>query len=482
MGKFEILGQDDGTLIGPVGVWDQVIEWWPDDYESQVIADGAIAYWPMQEGTGTSVGDEISPAADGTISGASWVSGQRTWALDFNGSTHYVSFGNDVKLTGLVYDWLSDYETEVAADSPQGYWKLDEGTGTAVDSGSVGVDFSPTWQTYYGPTPDMMCATAGTIPDNSAWSATSFSVEMFVNLPTGWAGGPIFDKYGGTSGTREWQLWYDATNGLGLYLYNTSGATWRSGYDSTALTLERWYHVVATYDAGTDTFTIYVDGSARSVSKFTGAGTRQGDTTATVAIRNSARVSQIAYYNTVLSSTRVAAHWADASRVFEDEDLTVEVLLNWDDAGIGSTFQAVAGRTSNSDGARGDALGRQWDMYLTATRKLGFSIMSTSGAAGAWRNIESAVDDLTAGWHHVVARYDATGNEMSLWIDGVEVATNTTAVSGVRNWYTGVDTRAATLDDTSPPGLFDGKMSDLAVYRSALTDTQIANHATAAGL
>jgi hypothetical protein len=53
-----------------------------------------VAYWPMDEGTGTTVGD-VTGAWDGTITGnVTWVDGKEGMALEFPGGQNYVNCGN----------------------------------------------------------------------------------------------------------------------------------------------------------------------------------------------------------------------------------------------------------------------------------------------------------------------------------------------------------------------------------------------------
>ena len=53
-----------------------------------------VAYWPMDEGTGTTVGD-VTGAWDGTITGnVTWVDGTEGMALEFPGGQNYVNCGN----------------------------------------------------------------------------------------------------------------------------------------------------------------------------------------------------------------------------------------------------------------------------------------------------------------------------------------------------------------------------------------------------
>ena len=53
-----------------------------------------VAYWPLDEGSGTTVGD-VMGVWDGTITGnVSWIDGHQGSALDFPGGNNFVNFGN----------------------------------------------------------------------------------------------------------------------------------------------------------------------------------------------------------------------------------------------------------------------------------------------------------------------------------------------------------------------------------------------------
>jgi len=53
-----------------------------------------VAYWPMDEGSGTTVGDMMG-MWDGTITGdVTWIDGHEGMALDFPGGNNFVNFGN----------------------------------------------------------------------------------------------------------------------------------------------------------------------------------------------------------------------------------------------------------------------------------------------------------------------------------------------------------------------------------------------------
>jgi hypothetical protein len=53
-----------------------------------------VAYWPLDEGSGTTVGD-VTGGWDGTITGdVTWIDGHQGSALDFPGGNNFVNFGN----------------------------------------------------------------------------------------------------------------------------------------------------------------------------------------------------------------------------------------------------------------------------------------------------------------------------------------------------------------------------------------------------
>ncbi|MCJ7593130.1 MAG: FG-GAP-like repeat-containing protein, partial [Woeseiaceae bacterium] len=71
------------------------------DFSAEVVAipnPPAVAYWRLDEGTGTAVADSAG-ISDGTIVGAAWAAGISSNALDFNGSGDHV--GIDVNTPAL---------------------------------------------------------------------------------------------------------------------------------------------------------------------------------------------------------------------------------------------------------------------------------------------------------------------------------------------------------------------------------------------
>ncbi len=81
-----------------------------------------VAYWPMDEGPGTTVGDATG-TWDGTITGnVTWVDGKEGMALEFPGGQNYVNFGNveigsDLTLAYWCFNPEKAYERPIGQHS-----------------------------------------------------------------------------------------------------------------------------------------------------------------------------------------------------------------------------------------------------------------------------------------------------------------------------------------------------------------------------
>jgi len=65
-------------------------------------ADGLIAHWPFDEGTGNMAADASGKGHTGTLYGASWVNGKVGKALSFNGQNNYVRVEDAPDLSGMA--------------------------------------------------------------------------------------------------------------------------------------------------------------------------------------------------------------------------------------------------------------------------------------------------------------------------------------------------------------------------------------------
>jgi hypothetical protein len=223
---------------------------------------------------------------------------------------------------------VTHYANTVAADSPTGYWRMGELTGTTAAASAGAVTGTYTNGPFLG--------VAGAVNDDDM--APKFDgTNDYVGL------GDNFDLDANTTYTLE--CWispaaaatanypivigkYNATGGWWLYLESSAQATpnavtferlGSSGSDATssdavayALPVNAWSHVAVSYD-GTD-LRIYVNGvqrdtttSTRSVPNKTTAMTVGGAGGATDSFNG--RVDEVAVYPTALSAARIQAHY-----------------------------------------------------------------------------------------------------------------------------------------------------------------------------
>ncbi|MBI3968024.1 MAG: PQQ-dependent sugar dehydrogenase, partial [Chloroflexi bacterium] len=214
----------------------------------------------------------------------------------------------------------SVYAEAVLVDQPLGYWRLDETSGTTAtdltgnnNAGSYvgGVTLGVSGTVASEPTHTAVQLDGATglvsVPSTSGLSPTSaVSVEAWVYV----------DAYSGTSPAIV-----SKSGSFELNLLTTGGdqgrLRWRvyrpTAFDTTtaaadALQLQRWYHVVATFD-GVMT-TIYLDG-VLVAGQVTG-----GQLTATAPALTfgradqpfAGRLDEVALYGTALSAARIEAH------------------------------------------------------------------------------------------------------------------------------------------------------------------------------
>jgi subtilisin-like proprotein convertase family protein len=129
----------------------------------------------------------------------------------------------------------------------------------------------------------------------------------------------------------------------------------------------------------------------------------------------------------------------------------------------------------------GDAGAEQgWSLHTKADGDVGF-LLSTIQAPGA--DADGAATELVADvnlnlfeWHHIVATYD--GNTMSIYVNGVPVATDNVTQAGDIFYPNGVGgglTLGAFRDSVELSTLF-GFLDEVAIYRTALTPQEVTSH------
>jgi hypothetical protein len=216
------------------------------------------------------------------------------------------------------------YENTVLADSPSGYWRLGDTSGTTAAAKSGAVTGTYTNGPLLGIGGAVGDADTSVTFDGSndyvsfgdnfdQTGTTSFSVECWV-YPTAAATANYPVLVGKYTGTAGWNLYLESSAELIPNAVTFERAASGSDYagsqnTSTALQLGRWYHVVATYDGST--MKVYLNGvlqesiaSSRSL-----ANTAQAMTVGGTGDPFAGRIDEVAIYGTALSLTRVQAHY-----------------------------------------------------------------------------------------------------------------------------------------------------------------------------
>lgn len=215
---------------------------------------------------------------------------------------------------GLSQAATSIYRNAVLADSPIAYWEFDETSGTNAADSSVN-SFNGTYETGHTLATSSAAANLGTAVDFSGGyvslgshdlgSLAAYTVEAWINLDSV-AG---FSSLIATSATGAGSMAFNISDGK---IDFSNGWGVQSGANTIAV--DTWYHVAVT-KAGTSA-TIYINGS-EVANGSVGAGPDSFSNFNIGAWGTSRKVDgtmdEVAIYNTALSDTRIAAHYAAAS-------------------------------------------------------------------------------------------------------------------------------------------------------------------------
>ena len=214
------------------------------------------------------------------------------------------------------------YDTEVLADSPIAYWKLDD-PGALVDDftghghiGTIGgsgvtrgtssmmptdIDESTTFAYLSGSGSGHF-----TVPDSAAFDTSAFTVEFWTDRGT--SGGMVLLEHPGrlrielASGDAGVKVWSGGAWSTVAFT-GTSGFTGRGAFAHFAITYDgtnvRYYHNGTLYATVAASPSLTSGTADLIVGPYTGIGTVEDD-----------RLQKIALYGTALSGARIAAHYA----------------------------------------------------------------------------------------------------------------------------------------------------------------------------
>lgn len=212
------------------------------------------------------------------------------------------------------------YAEEVVADGPLGFWRFEETSGTTA------ADEMESQDGTYVDTPDLTVAgiepdttamgsvgstAAMTLPALSAWNQVAFTVEAWIATINDTAIQTIACRDEGAGGTRRWTFRVD--DGVLVALVWVSGTSPDTDLQGTISVADgEWHHVVLTVN---DTeVKLYVDGvldadavpsdAPGSATLGMVCGREIGD-----ALPFDGAIDEFAFYDHVLSLTRIQAHF-----------------------------------------------------------------------------------------------------------------------------------------------------------------------------
>jgi hypothetical protein len=226
---------------------------------------------------------------------------------------------------------MGAYATAVMADTPVGYWKLDEASGNFADSSGNAITATAAGEITY--------QAAGPLTLESPNYAATFSYETSMGTGTT-ADNDLLDPGTGDFTVEAWVKVVALGTGLSFLVCKGTGTTsaYRgievksdhvlkglvadaTGYVeptcSNAFTDTNWNHLVITFDRDGNA-TGYINGSIALAAAISGKAGAVANATGLVigrpsVLHQSVTMAHVAYYSGLLSSTRIAAHYTAAT-------------------------------------------------------------------------------------------------------------------------------------------------------------------------
>ena len=482
-------------------------------------------------------GDRGAGTTHAVLYDQSWTSaGTHTVMVTVRGTKNLESSGTNVYLDALLTGAAtagppsgSAYSAAVAADSPSGYWRLADGSGSATAADSSGNGDTGTVQGT------VTFGTTGAVASDPNNTAAAFDGSTgFVDL-----GNPGVLQT--SSGTVE--AWLKTTNtdtdyhavaikwyAFGLFVHNGRLVTydWNTGTEhDTGVTVAdgTWHQVALTFQSGvTNGTTVYLDGSAVLTTTITiqnnthdaliGSGASYG------VEYFPGSLDDVSFYPGVLSAGRIAAHRAAAGYAASvGYDAPAGYWRLGDATGSGTAADTSGGGSTGTVhggvtfGASGAIVGDPANKAATFDGSTGFidlgnpaAVQSTAGSVTAWIKTTSTdanyhavaikwyayglfvhnghlvtydwatgtehasgVSVADGNWHHVAVTYQSgVTNGTTLYVDGTAVLTTTITFQN--------NTNDALIGSGSTTGVeyFAGTIDEVAFYPYPLSAGQVA--------
>jgi hypothetical protein len=256
------------------------------------------------------------------------------------------------------------WSSEVLADSPLVWWRLDDnnapGVGPMADSSGNarhGAYASSNDPTYLQPSLVPSDANYssyftgldwGQIVDAAWMDVATYTLEAWykpANAPG--AEEILVNRYSATTSQRTWLLRRSAAGKLALYHYDTGG-TQRVTTGATTLLQNVAYHLAATVD-GSGNVVLYVNGAVDGTGTYgvaarsaVAASIRVGDYNGGVSQPAVGYLDEVGFYGTALSGARILAHYTAGTAVPPNVPTSVAVTLE-DTTAVELTWSAPSG-------------------------------------------------------------------------------------------------------------------------------------------
>jgi hypothetical protein len=436
-------------------------------YHDRVLIKSPMAYWRLDETSGTTAIDSSGKGRHGTYSGGitfgqtSALATIGAKAVAFDGTASQVQFSatsvidNPVrfsveafaKATNAAVDQVifgneaRSYSEVVRFDQPVGYWRLGEASGSvALDSGQTGVN-----GTYIGgvtlgqasPLTDGNLAadfngSTGYVEvgDYADFTGTNpFSVEFWINLDTIHA--TTFKRIiAKDTGNDGWSIGYDpqsaADPGKVWFARRLSG-TATEKRSTVQLATGSWAHVACTYDGSVQR--MFINGSEQGTGLSSALSLIDHSSPLRIATQSNAvdpidgKLDEVAIYSRALDPAEVVEHYNKA--------------LDCNYLGI---FSSHARLSVFIDGAK----------------------RTVTGSSTLVNNT----------YYHLVGTYD--GSDLKVYVNGVLDGT-LSSVPG-NSEFGAVPTYYIGRMGTVTPRRFTGTIDEVAFYDHALTSTEVSEH------